>query len=162
MTTSDCDFSHAYQSQVYRPCVIHILPQFSLISFGSWYSGIWHIDHICFAIWIWDWFHEYVSFSVSLSFMLYFFLQYTFDQIKAISLRSKEQTFFSRSLYFYRCLLDAGVSFQQTNAYYRVGGFLIRRKSIILDKESQKGIRWANLQSGPLHVFLPIDFTGAV
>ena len=93
------DFSHAYQSQVYRPCVIHILPQFSLISFGSWYSGIWHIDHICFAIWIWDWFHEYVSYSVSLSFMLYFFLQYTFDQIKAISLRSKEQSFFSLSLF---------------------------------------------------------------
>ena len=115
MTTSNYDFSHAYQSQVYRPCVIHILPQFSLISFGSWYSGIWHIDHICFAIWIWDWFPEYVSYSVSLSFMLYFFLQYTFDQIKAFSLRSKEQTFFSLSIFIDAWLMLGFLSSKRTH-----------------------------------------------
>lgn len=39
------------------PCVDHVSSIFChhfLISFGTRYSGIWHIDHICFAIWIWD------------------------------------------------------------------------------------------------------------
>lgn len=45
-------FSHAYQSQVDH--VSSIFCHHFLISFGTRYSGIWHIDHICFAIWIWD------------------------------------------------------------------------------------------------------------
>lgn len=45
-------FSHAYQSQVDH--VSSIFCHHFLISFGTRYSGTWHIDHICFAIWIWD------------------------------------------------------------------------------------------------------------